>query len=549
MKTVYYIAIAAFALCLSCSKSIEEPSNGDVSEIQDVSDIVTVKAVISEDISTKTDYAIDWENHTAVFSWKGTEVFSRMGFNGGYINRKEYTGTADDSGETQLTFTGEDVTNDTGFAFYPGVGSFGGMSWGTGSGYLKISIPSTTAYDASNPIKGFIPMMGKLNSAGDLYEFIPLTGVLAIRMTNIPAEATQITISSPGTSGGFAGTFHTHQLPAATLTALQNTYDNGFLFADGETASRSFTFSNLNNANTYYFYFPAPVGDLNGLQIDLADASGVFYTITSSKAVSCVRGQITRLPLITIPTAPSASISGNKNEPTVNFTYNDAAKIKYSLSTSSTGHLSDPTTTTSTSISLNPSTTGTYYLVYQGYKADGTTPMGPEKRVRFLYASTNPSQLNGKYIINNDGSKRWGFEIAAIDPAVDGKNIMLTTYYSNNNDYNNATGECKGVYDPATATVTIPCGQTLATASNTYYLVAIKTYDSSSKTGTYPDNLIFTLTEVDDNAGIKMFGDTSIASKGGLCVATSASAGSFASGGQHFTSDGAGGTLYLYKSN
>lgn len=536
---------AISALTISCSKN-ESHING---ETFTNSELVTVKGVIPVETDTKTDYDIDWGNHKATFYWKGTEVFSRMGFNE-YINRQEYTGTADDLGQTELTFTGNAVTGDTGYAFYPGVGSFCGLGWGTGSGYLKIAIPSTSVYDASNPIKGFIPMMGKLNTGGDTFEFTPLTGVIAIRMAKIPSEATSIIISSPNTTGGFSGNFNTHQTGPNAVTGLENTYTNGFLFADCETASRSFTFSNLNSANTYYFYFPTPLGDLNGLKIELADATGTFYTVTSSKAVTISRGVITRLPLITVPTAPSATVAGNLNDRTANFTYNDAEKIKYAITTSSTAHLSSLTpieTTTSLSAGLVLASTGTYYLVYQGYMADGTTKVGPEKRVQFIYATSNVSQIAGTYKINNNDNFK--LVIAAVDPVQDGKNIEITTYYSSNSSYNGATGHCYGVFDPETGTITIASGQTLTKNTTPYYLVAINNSSFSNLNGTYKDNFVFTLKGVENNAAIRF--NSPDGTTDGLCVATSITPANkaFVSGGQHFTSDGSGRPLYLYKAN
>lgn len=407
MKKYSHIALAVLAiLSLSCSKQDplkeKEVPNKEEVNIEEPGKI-SVQGIISEEISTKTDYDIDWAGHTATFSWKGTEVFSRMGFDGYYITRQEYSGTASDSGEDILTFTGASVTNDTGYAFYPGAGTTNGMGWGTGSGTFKVAIPSTSVYDAANPIKGYIPMMGKLNNSGTLYEFIPLTGVLALRITNIPAEATTLTISSPNTSGGFSGNFKTGQLPGNTLTALDNIWNSGFSFVDGETSGRTFTFSNLNSADTYYFYFPTPVGELNGLKIEMGDETGTFYTVTSSKTITITRGVIMRLPLMTLETPPSAIVAGDLNDRRANFTYNGAEKIKYAVTTSSTEHLSSltPSETTDASVSLHPASEGTNYLVYQGYKADGTTKVGPEQRTQFL--SSNNSIAGVYKMYTTDG--------------------------------------------------------------------------------------------------------------------------------------------------
>lgn len=552
MKKYYYIAIATIlALSISCGKN-EFQSIQEAEKQEQGINVVTVKGIVHEETETKTDYDIDWDSHQATFYWKGAEEFSRLFWNSTYVSREIYTGTADPSGEPEITFTGNAVSNDSGYAFYPSVNKSNFLGWSSGlTDNYRLELVASSPYSDANPIKDLVPMIGKLNSGGTAYEFRPVTGVLAVRITNIPSEATYIKISSPNTStGGFSGYFSTNQALASYQTGIENAYNDGIQFSKGNTngASRTFTFSNLSSSNTYYFYFPTPIGTLNGLQIELGDAVGTFFTVTSSKDVTSTKGVITRLPLITVPTAPSATITGDLNDRTANFTYNNAVKIKYAITTSSTAHLSSltPIETTSTSAALAPPSTGTYYLVYQGYMADGTTKVGPEKRVQFIYATSNVSQIAGTYKINNNNNFK--LDIAAVDPVQDGKNIEITTYYSSNSSYNGATGHCYGVFDPETGTITIASGQSLTKDTYTYYLVAINN-PFTSPSGTYKDNFVFTLKGVENNAAIRF--NSPDGKTDGLCVATSITPENkaFVSGGQHFTSDGSGGPLYLYKAN
>ena len=556
MKKIFIFTFTALiVLTISCSKN-------DSLFNTEKSTRVTIKGSIPEQATTKTDYTIDWENHKATFCWKGTEVFKALGWTassgaeGGYLYGYQYTGTADSAGETVIDFTGGTAINDSGFALYPWMDGASGatLNWSSGANPLRLYLYESIPYDYNNPIKGVVPMIGKLNAGRTEYEFVPITGILAIRMTNIPAEATKLTISSPNTvDGGFSKDFAIDDHVANYAAAIQNVYENGLAFtsttAGSKLSTKSYTFSNLNSASTYYFYFPTPVGDLSGLQIELCDATGTFYTVTSSKAVTSTRGTITRLPLITVPTAPSATITGDLNNRTAIFEKNGAEKIKYGIATSSSTKLSEisSTTTASTSVAVAPGATGTYYLVYQGYKDDETTKVGPEKRVQFLYSTSNVSQIAGTYKINNNNYFK--LKIDAVDPAQDGKNIEITTYYSNNSNYNEAAGHCYGIYTPQTGTITIASGQTLTKNTTTYYLVAINNNTFSSPNGTYKDNFVFTLKEVDNNAAIRF--NSPDGRTDGLCVATSITPAnkSFVSGGQHFTSDGQGGPFYLYKSN
>ena len=538
MKKISVIVALSAVLVISCSK---EETTLETKENR----VVSIDGYIDDDldIDTKTDYLI--AGSTASFRWKGTEEFDRLYVTtaNGNFGYKTFSGEAGDSGLTEISFTGEEITDGTDleFATYPKKGASNNAGLDRWSSGVYFQLKESINYDKDAPLANIVPMVGKLD--GGKFVFKVASGIIAIRMTNIPSSATKLTISSSDVylSGGFR---YTASGDVTYADELSDIYDYGFQLTAPKSGdvykTKTFSFSSLESGEEYVFYYPIPVGTITGgLTITLYNGSTPLYSAKTSQNLSSVRGQITRLPLITVRTAASASVSGDLNSRTANFTYNDATSIKYALSTSSTATLSSltPIETTNTSEALSPSATGTYYLVYQGYV--GTKKIGPEQRVRFLYASDDVSQVAGTYSIN--GNSNWRFKIEAVDPAVDGNNIKISTYYSTNANYNEVTGNCYGVYTASDGTVAITSGQTLTKAETTYYLVG--TSESNFKSGvatSYKSTFELALQEVENNAGIWFDCDH-------FSVATSIDTGAstFISGGQHWSN----GTPYLYKAN
>ena len=541
-KHLYSIALVCAVAAIACNKTedtLPETNEGKVESLT---------AIIEEDVSTRTDYT-----SAGVFSWSEGDAFARLGRSSTY-NTSIYSAESGIGGKASGTFTGTAQTGACTYAIYPVSASNGAnITVDKTSGSLYLTRPSTITYNHSNPLKDLVPMLGKLS--GDVFTFYPLSSVIGFHATGIPSTVTSITLTTKSGTKGLSG-------KSVLLTSNSNP-DAGISGLDMESVGwkREWMASNdtgvtlefvANSFSEADFYFPVPSSaTYEGLTITLKSGETVSKTISTSNSIAVGRGKIIILPSISCSLVPpSATVSGDLNNRVANFTMHDAAKIKYALTTSSTATLSSlsSTVTTETSASLTPPTTGTYYLVYQGYLPDGTTEVGGEYRIKFLYASNSVSDLAGKYLINNNPN--WGFEVAAINPADgEGNNIKITTYYSNNGSYNLASGECKGVFDPASGTVTIPSCQTLTKNTTTYYLVGIDIFDSATSNYKYTDNLSFTLTAVDDNAAIKLLGTHS--TKAGVCIATTINTetNSFTSGGQHFTSDGVSGPLFLYKAN
>lgn len=537
-KHLYSIALICAVAAIACNKEENTIQGSNEGKVE------SLTAIIVEDVATRTDYT-----SAGVFSWSEGDAFARLGRNSTY-NTSIYSAESGIGGKASGTFTGTAQTGACSYAIYPVSASNGAnITVDETQGSLYLTRPSTITYNVSNPLKDLVPMLGKLS--GSVFTFYPISSVIGFHATGIPSTVTSITLTTKTDTKGLSG-------KSVLLTSKSNP-DEGIAGLNMESVGwkREWMASNdtgvtlefvANSFSEADFYFPVPSSTTyEGLTITLKSGDTVSKTITTSRSIAVGRGQIIILPSISCSfVPPTATVSGDLNARVASFTMHDAEKIKYAVTTSSTATLSSlsSTVTTESSVSLAPSSTGTYYLVYQGYKSDGTTEVGGEYRVKFLYASNNVADIAGKYLINNNSN--WGFEVAAIDPVDgEGNNIKITTYYSNNASYNNASGECKGIFNPATGTVTIPSCQTLTYSANTYYLVGINNYENK----TYTDNLSFSLTAVDNNAAIKLLGNHS--EKAGVCIATeiNTEAKTFTSGGQHFTSDGVSGALFLYKAN
>lgn len=304
-KVSFILAIVAVSL-VSCNKE-------GIQSNKDIEEDVTLKAVIDPEFATlvKSDYAIS--GSTATFSWTSGDAFRKLVkqyVSGtelanvtGYYNHYTYT-LASISG-TSAEFTGSAVGSnwhDSGFALFPAdLANGANLTEYSASGYnnLYLQLIETLIYDAANPLKNVVPMVGKLS--GSTYTFKPIVGILAITLNNIPSAANKVTLYSA--TKGFSGY-------SVTLTSKQGTEYQGGIndligldadglknswFTAGTTKSYSFTAGTLTDAT---FYFPAPVGDFSDLQVLVKEGDTVLKTISSSTTITSTRGKITRLTAI-----------------------------------------------------------------------------------------------------------------------------------------------------------------------------------------------------------------------------------------------------------
>ena len=294
MKKIVYILLPLL-VAASCAKEIDQ------NIIEPEVEKVVVKAAI-DNSETKTDYAIS--GNTATFCWKGTEEIGRLAW-GGYFTQAVYTSTTSaSSGETELEFKGDQISNDSGYAVYPrrGAPNGAGFDWYSGDGYLDLG--ESIVYNPDAPLQNVVPMIGKLGSDGK-YVFKPVTGVIGVRLLHIPATATKVTISSTTTklSKGFRNT-----ASGTFPDEMEAIYNGGLSLAAPKsdakyTKSYTFTAGSLDFDTEYTFYYPIPVGTITGgITVTVYNGSTELISKSSSKDQVVKLATITRLPLITLPT-------------------------------------------------------------------------------------------------------------------------------------------------------------------------------------------------------------------------------------------------------
>lgn len=332
MKKIFFLTSIVSLLFVSCTKE-----SGLVPEVKER---VSLKASI-EDLTAKTDYTIS--GSTATFKWSGTEVFGRLiratsdGTTFTTYSTIDYTSTSELDAASGV-FSGEDISAgyaDSELAIYPINKTNGAnVSFPTSGTNFTLTLNESLTYDAANPLKDIVPMIGKLD--GSSYTFKPLTGVLAIKATNIPSTANKITISSTGK--GLSGTtgLITGQTGSGYKSSLQSQlYDAAAglpLTWFSSAATKSYSFSGLSPANTYTFYFPLPTGTLSDLTVTFYKDNTVLYTVTTNTDITITRGHITPLKLITMPQY-KVTVGGTATAPAATF-YRENATIFFTVSAS-----------------------------------------------------------------------------------------------------------------------------------------------------------------------------------------------------------------------
>lgn len=346
MKKILFFASIASLLFVACKKVDEVKESEVVPEPTPVVvEQVTLNATVEEldDSEVKTDYTIS--GSTATFKWSGTEVFGKLvrasadGTTFSTYSKIDYTSTTELSTATG-EFTGAAIGDgyyDTELALYPVNKSNGAnLAFPTDGNIFTLTLQETLTYDKDNPLKDIVPMVGKIDEGN--YTFKPLTGVLAIKATNIPTNANKITISSTGKAlSGTTGTITGITEATYKTSLISQLYDADaglpMSWISG-SATKSYSFSGLNPANTYTFYFPIPTGTLPDLTITFYKDNDALYTLRTSKSITITRGHIKPLPLITVPQY-KVSVGGTSTAPSGTF-YRQDATVFFTVSNSET---------------------------------------------------------------------------------------------------------------------------------------------------------------------------------------------------------------------
>ncbi len=486
MKKILFPLLFTAIVVLACSKEpakVFEPSRVEINGVLNA----------PEGFPTKTNYDISSGTH-AVFSWYGEEKISRMYTSSkDYIHELQYTGTAEE-GATKMTFTGNEVSDDTGYALYPARDNslYGDacFDWYSSKSNKKLFLwmGENFTYNPSAPLSNLVPMVGKLIDGEFVFNVV--SGVLDISLKNIPSYATKVTITSNNHPLSKVG-FRNSSSAIGMVEELGAIYEGGLQLANNNSAevtgvnTKSFTISNLDPAETYHFYFPIPAGALNNgdadrLSVSLYVGSTQIFSKKTRAAITIKNGVITPLSLMTVPTL-DVSIGGTSTNiqaqvtsmsPGVSsvkfYAATDEASAKAGISSSGAA-ISALNTPTSIAGAFGAS--GLYYIAYQGFdSSDNALGEAQTRTAYYLSAKANSALvkqfktdgtnylgqsnlwtlINGQNVAANNGT----ITFAVSDDCRLG-NIKVTEFCGNL-----FTSAAYGVYDYSSAKITIPYNST-----------------------------------------------------------------------------------------
>ena len=435
MKKILYTSIA-FVAILSCAK---ESAVNEAVEIR----TETLKAFINNegtDNGLKSDYSIS--GSTATFCWKGTEQIGRLASNGS-LYQNVFTSTAEaNSGETELTFSGEADANALDFAVYPKKGTTAGINWYSNPFYLYLN--ESLTYNASSPLEGIVPMLGKLDGEGD-FVFNVITGVLGVRIVHMPPSATKVRISSDTQKLCYGFRYTDTGSEVTIADELDAIYTGGLLLSSAKAdagSTKTYTFDAGLDFNTeYVFYYPIPAGTLNGITVTVLNGSTELYSKTSSKDITVTKGTISRLPLITLPSYAVTVEAGGPStgiQAQVTDWSSGVAKVKAYAASSSAAATAGVAASGTTINTLNTSTTvagdfsdsGEYYIAYQGYDSSDNALEGTSGVVTayYLSASDYTKLVKTHNITSSDGNLSVGTMVIELSDDCSQGQVILSEF-------------------------------------------------------------------------------------------------------------------------
>ena len=289
MRKAFYLFFVALAGVVSCNKEIvPEPEATQDGELVKIS----ITGKLDKEL-TKTDYDADGK-----MTWVDGDVAVLVVYKGDNSNQNRYQYTLaasniTDEGRT-ATFSGMidqhlNTSNwlSSGFALYP----VGVTQINSNSGYNApfIKMPSTVTGLASSII-----LVGTPNSDVSNFNFKTAMAVLKVNITDIPADATAIRLSTNNTSYPVDGDFTLVKSGDVVTVGLNNYqgYGNGYqsvdLSSEGAIASRD-------------FFFNIPVGTYpaNTLSFEVIGAnSQVLMKRTIAKALTLERNDCLAIPTL-----------------------------------------------------------------------------------------------------------------------------------------------------------------------------------------------------------------------------------------------------------
>ena len=222
---------------------------------------------------------------TAVMSWEQGDVFKMIVFDDSSHEAAGYDCTASESGASVAFDFGGDQPgySRSGYAVYPGLALSG-----TQDSY-RVTLPDTYTLTGTDFTKVRVPMIGVADAMNpDRYTFHTAVGVLKVSLSDLPASASKLVITS--NADNLSGVF------------LLNAEDGLLMSACSGSAGHSITvnFPGQPAGSSIDLYVPVPVGSLSsGACFDVQQSSGAsLMQITTQQAITIARNHLTPLSAI-----------------------------------------------------------------------------------------------------------------------------------------------------------------------------------------------------------------------------------------------------------
>lgn len=406
MKKYLISAFTLAVLFTSCSKEIVpvvDDENSNVIEIR--ANIINDDTSIDE---SKTDYSIS--GSTAYFHWTGTETIGRLWYtNDPKFGHDVFTSkTSADSDETSLVFSGNYSADQTNYAMYPIWNGTNMTGIGWKSNPFELYLHESMSYNSASPLKNVVPMIAKLDDSGE-FDFVPVTGVIAVTVKNLPSTANKITLSSTGKA--LSGYYRLTSTPANYAANIDWVMNNGLTTgiaynAGNTTGTKSFTFSGLDRG-LHVFYFPVSVGTYDGMTITIYAGNTSLQTVTTTKSISVGKGQIATFPEMDLAKATKVTLTGDTNAAFlyVNTFGPEASSVKFAVASTEAAASSAVASGTAImatgeankqNIYAGLTDSGKYYLAYSVFDSSNNALRSEVKTVYYLN-DTDKDILCGDY--------------------------------------------------------------------------------------------------------------------------------------------------------
>ena len=378
---------------------------------------VEVRALI-DNSDVKTNYDID--GSTATFYWTGTETIGRLNFYASpqFWEDSYVSTTAASNKETELVFSGEPSYGgayQTDYAFYPIWNSTTKTGIGWSSNPFNLYLHETMVYNPDAPLKDIVPMIGKLNDSG-VFVFVPICGVIAVTVKNLPSTATKITLSSGG-DNSLSGNYRLTSTPSDFASNLDAVMTTGLTtdmayYAGNTSGTKSFTFSGLDK-EAHTFYFPvsvtnSDVGKYVDLTISVYAGETLLQTVKNPNRISVGKGQIVRFPVMDLAKATQVALTGSATSPyayvskfgpevqAVRYAVNaDEAQAKAGAATGALITLTGEDNKVSLAGDLSAS--GKYYIGYQVLNTDNEVILEGAQAFYFL-TDADKALIDAEYL-------------------------------------------------------------------------------------------------------------------------------------------------------